>query len=932
MNKITKLLSVFVIAGAVGCGVASFSGCGHTHNATKYGAVAATCTQDGTKEYYTCDGADCAGKYFSDEACTQEITDITVPATGHTKQYTDKGDGTHGITCVHDDLTETTEAHVDENGDNLCDKCSAKFLVAGKYFNLEAYSSDEEIEIKADGKIVYNGNEYTVSVADDGEATFEANGKTYTLTKTASGYMLSHTSETSIAKEYYGKKSETVTITDADAFIGTYTGELVYSDGYGTFKVTKIAITENWQVLFTQIKIGDAEGNPEQGVTYSSATTVLDNIIGDTLTNNDFTTYYYHFIAQTVENNEVESLNLVYNSESALFTKVSGTTDEVVTSLPLGNFTYYVDADNNYSLTAYESFATKIYEINGASKRFIMKDADGNYIVTFADSNNNDASLMLNIAADKQSIDVYTLDGATKITTLTPSTVTYPTIKVDGTANNNAVVDPFNKDYAYYKIETAGWYKITAAENDVILYTDVDFGTHTVGWTSVTVDAGKSKALQLVENSYIAVSSSYIANGFTATYSVEEPEPDYEAFTNGKYEIASFNGSNTYFVKGTVATAGKYYVTVDTTAIFGSNDRGAYFEIDGTKYGYEYSGSWAVTATGLTYEATLAEGAEVKVKVGCDNQYLLNGHKVVVYFETEEKYNARLEASKPEDFTGFTAAQQGTYSYDTNSYLGTISYEIGTDSVSLIRDGYPDELTFVSLSGGVYTYSLYGYNVSFSFDNDGNMAISSDNITDLGSYVAVKQGASGGEEESTGAKVGVNTVQAGIAGYAEITFSVPGTYTLSYDSSADNVYYIMVGGTMVANGGKFTVTDSVTIKVYVNDNSQVSKFTIAEAQAEEGGATEGGLVVGVNTISEFDSVFFTATVTFTATQAGTYTFEFADVYSTSTVSKINGTPLELNQYTGAATATLTLEANQTITIVVEQNMSGDNITITITKA
>ncbi|MGN0806398.1 MAG: hypothetical protein ACI4MC_05100, partial [Candidatus Coproplasma sp.] len=136
MNKLTKLLSVFVVAGAVSAGVAGLAGCGstpepHVHNATLHEATAATCTQDGNIAYYTCSTPGCENKYYSDEACTQEITDIVIPATGHTEVYEDKGDGTHGITCEKGDLSETVEAHVDEDHDGECDKCNA--AVAGTY-------------------------------------------------------------------------------------------------------------------------------------------------------------------------------------------------------------------------------------------------------------------------------------------------------------------------------------------------------------------------------------------------------------------------------------------------------------------------------------------------------------------------------------------------------------------------------------------------------------------------------------------------------------------------------------------------------------------------------------------------------------------------------------------------------------------------------
>ena len=58
------------------------------HTPIFHAAVDATCTENGTVAYYTC--AECAegdvhyGKFYSDEALTNEITDITVPAAGHT--------------------------------------------------------------------------------------------------------------------------------------------------------------------------------------------------------------------------------------------------------------------------------------------------------------------------------------------------------------------------------------------------------------------------------------------------------------------------------------------------------------------------------------------------------------------------------------------------------------------------------------------------------------------------------------------------------------------------------------------------------------------------------------------------------------------------------------------------------------------------------
>lgn len=55
----------------------------HTHTGTLVQGTAPTCTQPGTKDYYTCT----CGKCFEDEACTKLIDDVetwkVIPATGH---------------------------------------------------------------------------------------------------------------------------------------------------------------------------------------------------------------------------------------------------------------------------------------------------------------------------------------------------------------------------------------------------------------------------------------------------------------------------------------------------------------------------------------------------------------------------------------------------------------------------------------------------------------------------------------------------------------------------------------------------------------------------------------------------------------------------------------------------------------------------------
>lgn len=95
------------------------------HVLTAYAATAPTCTVDGNTAYYVCEAC---GKWFADADATQEITDqnsVIVPATGHTpaEHYYADPDG-HALICETCGVTLESGAHVDEDGDGLCDVCA----------------------------------------------------------------------------------------------------------------------------------------------------------------------------------------------------------------------------------------------------------------------------------------------------------------------------------------------------------------------------------------------------------------------------------------------------------------------------------------------------------------------------------------------------------------------------------------------------------------------------------------------------------------------------------------------------------------------------------------------------------------------------------------------------------------------------------------
>ena len=160
----------------------------------------ATCTEDGTVVYSAT--ASFEGQEYTD---TKEAT---IPATGHTYEYTDNGDGTHTKTCKICDTRET-ENHTYEDG--ICQYCKAEEPKEHSHeygkpkfewskdnkkctavFTCKDGDDEQRVECEVtskttdptctkDGKIVYKavvsfeGEEYT----DTKEKKIEATGHTY---------------------------------------------------------------------------------------------------------------------------------------------------------------------------------------------------------------------------------------------------------------------------------------------------------------------------------------------------------------------------------------------------------------------------------------------------------------------------------------------------------------------------------------------------------------------------------------------------------------------------------------------------------------------------------------------------------------------------------------------------------------------------------
>lgn len=111
---------------------------GHTHSGTLVAAETPTCTQDGNKAYYTCS----CGKWFSDSACTNEITDhasVIVGKLGHdfSGQYLFNANG-HWKVCSRCNEEQIPESHVfDDDNDTTCNKCDYRRTIGTHTHSME---------------------------------------------------------------------------------------------------------------------------------------------------------------------------------------------------------------------------------------------------------------------------------------------------------------------------------------------------------------------------------------------------------------------------------------------------------------------------------------------------------------------------------------------------------------------------------------------------------------------------------------------------------------------------------------------------------------------------------------------------------------------------------------------------------------------------
>ncbi len=153
----------------------------HEHEGVYHAAVAPTCTNTGSVEYYSCENDECDGKYYSDEACQLELADIV--------------------------LAIVPENHVyDNDSDAICNECD--------------YVRYYEVTSGANGNFTKNSSG-TITIKVDGDfALFTGVKVNGTLVDPANYTVVAGSTVLTFKSAYLNALGA-----------GTYNVEFVYSDG-----------------------------------------------------------------------------------------------------------------------------------------------------------------------------------------------------------------------------------------------------------------------------------------------------------------------------------------------------------------------------------------------------------------------------------------------------------------------------------------------------------------------------------------------------------------------------------------------------------------------------------------------------------------------------------------------------------------------------
>ena len=148
----------------------------HVHTGIKrVAAVAATCTKEGTVEYWTCSSSKCSGKYYGDSKCQLELNTIVDPINPDNHVHTEIKD-----------KVEATCAKAGYSGDTWCKDCQkmvkkgSEVAATRKHTPKAGYLKDEKYhwqECKVCNAVINNAKaEHTFSWVIDKKPTESAAG------------------------------------------------------------------------------------------------------------------------------------------------------------------------------------------------------------------------------------------------------------------------------------------------------------------------------------------------------------------------------------------------------------------------------------------------------------------------------------------------------------------------------------------------------------------------------------------------------------------------------------------------------------------------------------------------------------------------------------------------------------------------------------
>ena len=314
--KKTKWLASALLALTLAVSAAGLAACGHEHTLVKTDAVAATCTEAGSAEYWKC--SDC-GKIFADAAGEKATTlvQLATEALGHDYELTASvADGKYieGTTLPASAVTYTL----------VCSRCDDGQSVTG-------------VEADLSKELVVGKNEFTATYAADG-ADYEVTFEVTAVAKSLTDIEIEYTGKTEYTiGESFEKDKLTVTAkydngSEVDVTSEATVSELPASVGAGTVTVSfggmekTISVTMKEGPAVTEELFEAEDGEWRDGETPYGPITVFSNSDCTYLSgmNSNYLSELTFTVNATADTTAMLIVRLNRRSEETVFTDLVG--------------------------------------------------------------------------------------------------------------------------------------------------------------------------------------------------------------------------------------------------------------------------------------------------------------------------------------------------------------------------------------------------------------------------------------------------------------------------------------------------------------------------------------------------------------------------------------------------------------------------------